>query len=196
MAIINETAFINHELYREGIEKYFKASSGGNSKKLLVGLMDSEGKLLAISGLQHKISESDANPENVSMTLGDWNGTEGTNFDSKTLTLPTIHFDNTASVVGDTPLNARFFAVIDATQIAEANLNWIETKIDESQILVPSALTNMISMTYNPDTGSAYFSEPELKVLMFGSLSNTPSIDASTNFYFSGATIKFTEAAN
>ena len=52
-------------------------------------------------------------------------------------------------------------------------------------------------MTYNAEQGSAYFgSNTAAKVLMFGRLSNTPSIDASTNFYFSGATIKFTEAAN
>lgn len=190
---INETAFINHDVYNEGVAAYFKSNS---NKKLLIGLLDSNGRLLAISGIRYSTRESDASPEeDCSMVLGDFNGGNGTSFANKTLTLPTIHFDHTASVTGEESGNATYFCVIDVT--AAQNKSWIPTKIEDSEIEVPTEVATSTAMTYNADQGSAYFgSNTAAKVLMFGRLSNTPSIDASTNFYFSGATIKFTEAAN
>ena len=190
---INETAFINHDVYNEGVAKYFKSNT---SKKLLIGLLDNNGRLLAISGIRYSTRESDASPEEeCSLVLGDFNGGTGTNFENKTLTLPTVHFDYTASVTGETSGNATYFCVIDAT--AASDKQWIDTRIEKSQIEVPTEVATSVTMTYNAEQGSAYFgSNAAAKVLMFGRLSNTPSIDASTNFYFSGATIKFTEAAN
>jgi hypothetical protein len=192
------TAYISHKVYNRGINTYFGPE---NDVPKVIGLFSEEGgapaSLLAVSGL--KMGNNKNNPASVTEVCA----VTGS-FDNKVLTLNTIPYEATASLVTtEEGSNAKavYFAVIDAsandggdaddyTVIGNGIKNGAGDDATERGIAKPNFLTRAttISDLIGSDEGGS-----SNRVILYGKLSNTPIIDATTNFYFSGATINFTE---
>ena len=192
------TAYISHKVYNKGIKYYFGSE---NSVPKVIGLFSEEGgapaSLLAVSGLKM------GNDKNNTSSITDVCEVTGT-FDNKVLTLNTIPYEATASLVKQeegSNAKAVYFAVIDAsdndggdaaeyTIIGNGIKNGAGEEATEKGIAKPDFLTRTttISDLIGADEGGS-----SNRVILYGKLSNTPIIDATTNFYFSGATINFTE---
>jgi hypothetical protein len=191
------SAFIHNDVYAKGMEYYFKQNGrgSGNTSKFILALLNNDGNTIAISGVEFKEHAADTNPQSCCLQISDWDLTEGAKFSNKELILPSIDFKYTRSLVSnEDPQNASYFAVIDVSSYTVDDDDYQRTNIEEGVIAYPpeiaaSSIVNVASAEGTANIG-------EYPVVMFGSLSNTPSIDSATNFYFSGATIQFTEAAN
>lgn len=192
------TAYISHKVYNRGINTYFGPE---NDVPKVIGLFSEEGgapaSLLAVSGL--KMGNDRTNPSTITNEC-EVTGT----FDNKVLTLNTIPYEATASLVTSAEgsnAKAVYFAVIDASDndgsgaapnsiIGNGIKNGAGEEATEKGIAKPNFLnrdTTMENLIGADEGGSSN------RVILYGKLSNTPIIDSTTNFYFSGATINFTE---
>ena len=192
------TAYISHKVYNKGINYYFGPN---NDVPKVIGLFSEEGgapaSLLAVSGL--KMGNDKTNQASITEVC-EVTGT----FDNKVLTLNTIPYEATASLVTQeegSNAKAVYFAVIDASDndgdgptdysiIGNGIKNGAGEEATEKGIAKPNLLTRAttISSLIGADEGGS-----SNRVILYGKLSNTPIIDSTTNFYFSGATINFTE---
>lgn len=192
------TAYISHKVYNRGINTYFGPE---NDVPKVIGLFSEENgapaSLLAVSGL--KMGNDRTNPATIT-NVCEVTGT----FENKVLTLNTIPYEATASLVTSTEgsnAKAVYFAVIDASDndgsgaapnsiIGNGIKNGAGEEATEKGIYKPNFLSRAttISDLIGSDEGGS-----SNRVILYGKLSNTPIIDSTTNFYFSGATINFTE---
>lgn len=192
------TAYISHKVYNNGIDYYFGSE---NTVPKVIGLFSEEGgapaSLLAVSGL--KMGSDRTNTS----TITDVCEVTGT-FDNKVLTLNTIPYEATVSLVTQeegSNAKAVYFAVIDASDndggaaapnsiVGNGIKNGAGNDATERGIAKPNFLNRdtTIEDLIGADGGGS-----SNRVILYGKLSNTPIIDSTTNFYFSGATINFTE---
>lgn len=205
---LTSNAWISHKLYSKGIEHYFgqEYDSDGVEVKVIALFEKDEstnlpGKILAVSGYT---SGPDYTKTENYVTCG-----LGGSFTNKILTLNQIPYENTASLVSGTDTathKAEYFAVLtlktgECNQRISTGIRSDTSTVDSEYKYRGITTTNQIAGAGNTPVTLATLvgeddSSDDCKVLLYGKLSNQPTIDAATNFHFSGANITFTENAN
>lgn len=206
--VLTSNAWISHKLYSKGIEHYFGPDydSDGSEVKVIAlfekdGNSNLPGKILAVSGFT-------SGPDYTSSENYVPCGLKGS-FTSKILTLNQIPYENTASLVSGTDTathRAEYFAVLtlktaECTQKISTGIR-SDASIEASEYKYRgiTTTTQIAGAGNTPVTLETLVGDDDgsdnCKVLLYGKLSNQPTIDAATNFYFSGANITFTESAN
>lgn len=166
-------AYINSDVYGNGINDTIL--SGSN--KVFIGLLNSEGKLLAFSELRSGSGTTVSNNEVTSPLDG---GNFGT-YSNSILNINKISYSRTASKVSDQTTDPQ------ATEFAIIKFDGSKDKITayEGSVFYGPALNGEVIFTNNTSKVS------NCTILVRGTLSSPVTINASSNFMFAGATITF-----